>query len=165
MQDSFTIRFASENDVALILEFIKELAVHLNLTHEKMASEEELRQNLFGKNPRAEVIIGYDDCEPVAFALFYHNFSTPMGRPGLYLEDLYVKPKMRGKGFGKKLLVFLARLAIERKCARFEWMALKKDQPTINFYKKTIGAKAMDEWTVFRLTEKALKDVCLGVKS
>jgi len=156
MINKFTIRFATKSDVTLVLSFIKELATHLKLTQEELVTEKMLRSSLFGKNKHAEVILGYYKKKPVGFALFFHNFSTPLGRPGLYLEDLYIKPTMRGKGFGKKLLIFLAKLAKERKCARFEWIALKSDKQAISFYKKNIGAKAKDEWVLFRLENNVL---------
>ncbi|CAL7964331.1 diamine N-acetyltransferase [Gammaproteobacteria bacterium] len=155
MIDKFTIRFATKKDVSLIRSFIKDLAHHLKLT-EDMVTKDMLRASLFGKNKHAEVILGYYKQKPVGFALFFHKFSTPLGRPGLYLEDLYIKPTMRGKGFGKRLLIFLAKLAKERKCARFEWIALKSDKQAINFYKKNIGAEAKDEWVLFRLENNAL---------
>lgn len=163
MTDTFTIKFATRKDLAVVLSFIKELAAHLRLTQEDMVTEELLFESLFGTPKHAEVIIGYYNKEPVGCALFFHNFSTPLGRPGLYLEDLYIKPEMRGKGFGKKLLVFLAKLAKERKCARFEWMALKSDKSTIDFYKNNIGAKAMDEWVLFRLSDKAIGELATGL--
>lgn len=106
----------------------------------------------------AEVIIGEYDGEPVGFALFFHNFSTFLGRPGIYLEDLYIRPEMRGRGYGKTLLVFLAKLAKERNCGRFEWWCLDWNEPSINFY-KSIGAIPMDEWTVYRVTGQALDDL------
>lgn len=161
MPDNFTIRFATKKDVPLVLSFIKELAAHLKLTREELVTEKMLRSSLFGKNKHAEVILGYYKKQPVGFALFFHNFSTPLGRPGLYLEDLYIKPKMRGKGFGKKLLVFLAKLAKKRKCARFEWIALKSDKAAISFYKKNIGAKAKDEWVLFRLENNTLDELAI----
>ena len=156
MTDKFTIKFATKKDVPLIRSFIKDLAIYLKLTKEGLATEKMLRESLFGKNKHAEVILGYYKKEPVGFALFFHNFSTPLGRPGLYLEDLYIQPKMRGKGFGKKLLIFLARLAKERKCARFVWVALKSDKHAVDFYKKNIGAKAMDKWVSFKLENHTL---------
>jgi GNAT superfamily N-acetyltransferase len=155
MISKFTIRFATKKDVSLIRSFIKDLAQHLKLT-EDVATKDMLQASLFGKNKRAEAILGYYEQKPVGFALFFHNFSTPLGRLGLYLEDLYIKPAMRGKGFGKKFLLFLAKLAKERKCARFEWITLKSDKPAVQFYKKNIGAQAKDEWVLFRLENDAL---------
>lgn len=156
-KDKFTIRFAEEKDVKLILDFIKELADYEQLLDEVVATEEVLRDSLFVRKA-AEVIIGEYDGEPVGFALFFHNFSAFLGRPGIYLEDLYIRPQMRGKGFGKTLLAFLAKLAKERNCGRFEWWCLDWNEPSINFY-KSIGAIPMDEWTVYRVTGQALDDL------
>ncbi|MFA5575687.1 MAG: GNAT family N-acetyltransferase [Tissierellaceae bacterium] len=156
-KEDFTIRFADESDLGLILDFIKELADYEKLLHEVVATEEILRESLFVRKA-AEVIIGEYKGEAVGFALFFHNFSTFLGRPGIYLEDLYVRPEMRGKGYGKLLLAFLARLAKERNCGRFEWWCIDWNQPSIDFY-KSIGAVAMDEWTVYRVTGKALDDL------
>lgn len=156
-KEDFTIRFADESDLGLILDFIKELADYEKLLHEVVATEEILRESLFVRRA-AEVIIGEYKGEAVGFALFFHNFSTFLGRPGIYLEDLYIRPEMRGKGYGKLLLAFLARLAKERNCGRFEWWCIDWNQPSIDFY-KSIGAVAMDEWTVYRVTGKALDDL------
>ncbi|SHE27520.1 L-amino acid N-acyltransferase YncA [Tissierella praeacuta DSM 18095] len=153
----FKIRFAEEKDVKLILDFIKELADYEKLLHEVVATEEILMDSLFVRKS-AEVIIGEHDGKPVGFALFFHNFSTFLGRPGIYLEDLYVRPEMRGKGYGKILLSFLAKLAIERNCGRFEWWCIDWNEPSINFY-KSIGAVPMDEWTVYRVHNQALIDL------
>lgn len=155
--EHFKIRFAEEKDVKLILDFIKELADYEKLLHEVVATEEILMDSLFVRKS-AEVIIGEHDGKPVGFALFFHNFSTFLGRPGIYLEDLYVRPKMRGKGYGKILLSFLAKLAIERNCGRFEWWCIDWNEPSINFY-KSIGAVPMDEWTVYRVHNQALIDL------
>jgi GNAT superfamily N-acetyltransferase len=151
----FTIRPAVAADVPLILEFIKGLAEYEKLTHEVTATEGLLRETLFGPRQVAEVILGEYRGEPVGFALFFHNYSTFLGRPGIYLEDLFVKPEMRGRGFGKVLLTYLAKLATERKCGRVEWAVLDWNEPAIRFYKK-LGAVAMDDWTVNRLTGPAL---------
>jgi GNAT superfamily N-acetyltransferase len=137
------------------LTFIKELAVYEKLGHEIVATEEILRESLFGKRRSAETIIGYNREEPVSFALFFHNFSTFLAKPGIYIEDLYVRPEMRGKGLGKAMLSYLARLAKERNCGRLEWWVLDWNEPAIEFY-KSFGASPMDEWTVFRLTSPAL---------
>lgn len=153
-KEEFKIRFAEEKDIGLILDFIKELADYEKLLHEVVATEEILMDSLF-KRKAAEVIIGEHNGEPVGFALFFHNFSTFLGRPGLYLEDLYVRPEMRGKGYGKTLLAFLAKLAIERNCGRFEWWCIDWNEPSIKFY-KSLGAVPMDEWTVYRVTGDAL---------
>ena len=151
----FTIRFATEQDVPLILQFIKGLADYEKLSHEVTASEELLRETLFGTRRVAEVIIGDYEREPVAFAVFFHNFSTFLGRPGIYLEDLFVKPDMRGRGFGRILLTYLARVAKERNCGRVEWSVLDWNEPAIRFY-KSLGAVPLDEWTMYRLTGDAL---------
>ncbi len=158
MTDSFQIKQATVQDVPLILSFIKDLAEYEKLSHEVMATEESLRESLFGAKPFAEVVIGYLNDQPVAFALFFHNFSTFLGKPGIYLEDLFVKPEARGKGLGQKLLVYLARLAKERNCGRLEWWVLDWNETAIGFYKR-LGAVAMDEWTVFRVTGSALDDL------
>ncbi len=149
------VREASERDVPLVLSLIRELAEYEKLSHEVVATEGDLRANLFGERPFAEVLIAEHDGVPAGFALFFHNFSTFLGKPGIYLEDLYVKPDLRGAGIGKKLLVHLARLARERGCGRLEWWVLDWNEPSIGFYRK-IGAVAMDDWTVYRLTGQAL---------
>ncbi|HEX7550783.1 MAG TPA: GNAT family N-acetyltransferase [Candidatus Methylomirabilis sp.] len=151
----FTIRFAGEDDVPVILRFIKGLAEYEKLTNEVAATEPLLRETLFGVRRVAEVMIGDFQGEPVGFALFFHNFSTFLGRPGIYLEDLFVIPEMRGRGFGKALLTYLAKIAVERGCGRVEWAVLDWNEPSIQFYKK-LGAVPMNEWTVFRLTGEAL---------
>jgi GNAT superfamily N-acetyltransferase len=150
----FHIRFAEQKDVALILTFIKELAEYEHMSDEVVATEELLTQFLFYQN-KAEVIIGEYQQEPVCFGLFFHNFSTFLGRPGIYLEDLYVKPEMRGMGFGTAILSFLAKLAKERSCGRLEWACLDWNEPSIKFYKQ-LGAKEMEDWTVYRLQDQAL---------
>lgn len=155
--DQFKIRFAEEKDVKLILDFIKELADYEKLLNEVVATEEILKETLF-ELKAAEVIIGEHDGVPIGFALFFHNFSTFLGRPGLYLEDLYIRPEMRGRGYGKILLSFLAKLALDRKCGRFEWWCIDWNEPSINFY-KSIGAMPMDEWTVYRVDNNALTDL------
>lgn len=155
MADLFEIKPAKMDDVPLILSFIKELAEYEKLLHEVVATEEILHETLFGENAHAEVIIGYLNQEPVSFALYFHNFSTFLGRPGIYLEDLYVKPKARGKGIGQNILGYLAQLAKSRKCGRLEWWVLDWNETAIGFYKR-IGAKPMDEWTVYRVTGDAL---------
>lgn len=151
----FTIRLATAQDVPVILQFIKGLAEYEKLTPEVTATEDLLRETLFGSRQVAEVIIGEYRGEPVGFALFFHNYSTFLGRPGIYLEDLFVKPEMRGRGFGRVLLAYLAKLAYERKCGRVEWSVLDWNDPAIQFYRK-LGATAMDEWTMYRLTGAAL---------
>jgi len=156
-----TIKPATIDDVPLILTFIKELAEFEKLLHEVTATEAILTETLFGKQPKAEVIIAYSDHSPVGFALFFHNFSTFLGKPGIYLEDLYVKPEARGKGIGKKILQHLAQLTLERDCGRLEWWVLDWNQQAINFY-RSIGAIAMDEWTVQRVAGDALQKLAEG---
>ena len=151
----FFIRVAGPEDAGLILRFIKGLAEYEKLSHEVTATEDLLRETLFGPRQVAEVVIGEHRGEPVAFALFFHNYSTFLGRPGIYLEDLFVKPEARGRGFGRVLLAFLAKLATERQCGRVEWSVLDWNAPAIGFYRK-LGAVAKDEWTVHRLTGDAL---------
>jgi GNAT superfamily N-acetyltransferase len=152
------VREASGEDVPLILSFIRELAECENLYREVVATEETLRANLFGERQFAEVLIAEHDGAPAGFALFFHNFSTFLGKSGIYLEDLYVKPELRGAGIGKKLLVHLARLAKDRGCGRLEWWVLDWNAPTIGFYEK-LGAVAMDDWTVYRLAGAPLDDL------
>jgi len=149
------IRSAVPADTPLILEFIRGLADYEKLRHEMVATEDLLRHHLFGAKPRAEVILAEWEGKPAGFALFFHNFSTFLGRPGIYLEDLFVLPAMRGKGIGKALLVHLAVLARERGCGRLEWSVLDWNKPSIAFYKK-LGAVAMEEWSIFRVTGEAL---------
>lgn len=151
----FTIRSAVEGDVSLILSFIKSLATYEKLSHEVVATEVRLRKFLFGPRPMAEVIIGCWEHDPVSFALFFHSFSTFLGRPGLYLEDLFVKEEMRGKGIGRVMLAYVAQLARERGCGRLEWSVLNWNTPAIRFY-RSLGALSMDEWTVNRITGDAL---------
>ncbi|HEX8476375.1 MAG TPA: GNAT family N-acetyltransferase [Pyrinomonadaceae bacterium] len=154
--EDFRIEKATESDVALILSLIKELAEYERLAHMMVATEELITEALFGERPSAEVRIGYYRDAPVGYALFFHSFSTFTGRRSLYLEDLYVRPEMRGKGFGRLLLAHLARVARERECARMEWSVLDWNEPAIRFY-KSLGAAGMDDWTVFRLTGDALE--------
>jgi len=154
----FVIREATVEDVPLILNFIRELADYEKLLHEVVATEETLCETLFGNRRVAEVVIGYLDGHPVSFALFFHNFSTFLGRPGIYLEDLFVKPEMRGKGIGKMMLAFLAKLAKDRGCGRLEWWVLDWNESAIKFY-RSIGAISMDEWTVHRVTGDALDEL------
>ena len=155
------MRVATEDDVPLILSFIRELAEYEKLSHEVVATEDVLRGSLFGERTGAEVVICSLSGTPAGFALFFHNFSTFLGRPGLYLEDLYVKPEMRGRGLGRALLVHLAKLARERGCGRMEWSVLDWNEPAIKLY-KGIGAVPMDEWTVYRVTGEALENLAAG---
>jgi GNAT superfamily N-acetyltransferase len=152
---SLAIRAATPADLPLIAGLIRALAEYEQLAHEVRFDEAELGEKLFGPRPYAEVLIGEVDDEPQGFALFFHNFSTFEGKPGIYLEDLFVTPEARGLGLGKALLVELARLAVERDCARLEWWVLDWNEPSIGFY-KSLGARAMDEWTVMRVDGEAL---------
>jgi GNAT superfamily N-acetyltransferase len=152
---AFRIERATERDVPLILSLIKALAEYERMAGEVTASEEGLRETLFGPQPSAEVVIAYAGDTPAGFALFFHNYSTFLGRPGIYLEDLFVVPEYRGHGFGKALIAHLAALAVERGCGRFEWSVLDWNEPAIGFYKK-LGAKQMDAWRIFRVTGDAL---------
>ena len=150
------VREASGEDVPLILSFIRELAEYENLSHEVVATEETLRANLFGERQFAEVLIAEHDGAPAGFALYFHNFSTFLGKPGIYLEDLYVRPELRESGIGRQLLVKLAHLALERGCGRLEWSVLDWNEPSIGFYRQ-LGAVAMDDWTVYRVSDDALR--------
>lgn len=152
------IRPAREADTAQILEFIRALARYERLEHEVIATEAQLRETLFGARPYAEVLIASAADEPVGFALFFHNYSTFMGQPGLYLEDLYVKEHLRGQGIGRQLLRRLARLAIERHCARLEWAVLEWNAPSIAFY-RNLGARPLEDWRTLRLTGAALEQL------
>ena len=152
---SLEIRKAAEADIPVIAWFIRQLAEYERLLEETTMTEAILRESLFGSGPSAEVLLGYYENKPVAFAVFFHNFSTFLGKRGLYLEDLFVIPEMRGKGFGRALLVHLAEIARERHCGRFEWAVLDWNEPAIEFYKR-LGALPMSEWTIFRVTGEAL---------
>jgi GNAT superfamily N-acetyltransferase len=152
---SYSIRFAEPADLSLIAQFIRDLAEYEKLAHEVRFDEAALGDRLFGARPYAEVLIGEIDGAPQGFALFFHNFSTFEGKPGVYLEDLFVRPQARGSGLGKALLSRLAALAVERDCARLEWSVLDWNEPAIAFY-KSVGARLMDEWTVMRVDGDAL---------
>ncbi len=152
-----TFRFASEEDCALILFFIKQLAAYEKMSHQVVATEELLREWIFEKK-RAEVLFVCDGETEVGFALFFHNFSTFLGRAGIYLEDLFVLEKYRGRGYGKALLSRLARITIERGCGRLEWSCLDWNQPSIDFY-LSIGAAPLDDWTTYRLTGATLENM------
>lgn len=152
---AFTIRKATQPDAALILDFIRLLAVYEKLEHEVSATIDNIEKTLFIKPPAAEVFLAFEDEIAVGFALFFQNYSTFLGKPGIYLEDLYVKEEYRGKGYGKKLLEFIAGVAVERGCGRFEWSVLDWNKPAIDFY-KNLGAVAMDGWTVYRVTGDSL---------
>jgi GNAT superfamily N-acetyltransferase len=149
--ENFQIRPAGVEDVPVILELIHDLAAYERAPHEVTATEEQLIDVLFGERPAAEVLLVFEGESPVGFAVYFYNFSTWLGRPGLYLEDLFVKPEKRGKGYGRALLVELAKIAHDRGCGRMEWAVLNWNEPAIKFY-QALGAKPMDEWTVFRLT-------------
>ena len=151
-----TIRPGIEADLGTIEELIRALAEYERLDHEVVMDGELLRKNLFGARRYAEVLIAEQDGEPAGFALFFHNFSTFLGRPGIYLEDLFVKPKYRGSGLGRALLKRLAEIAVERECGRLEWAVLDWNEPAIGFYRK-IGASPNDEWTVYRLAGDSLR--------
>jgi len=146
---------AKKQDCPTILEFIRELAVYEKLEHEVVTDVAMLEKSLFGAKPAAEVLFLEEDSHKVAIAIFFHNFSTFLGRPGLYLEDLFVKPECRGRGYGKRLLTYLAKLALERGCGRFEWWVLDWNKPALDFY-RSLGAEPMSEWTVQRVTGTAL---------
>jgi GNAT superfamily N-acetyltransferase len=156
--NTITIKKARKRDVPLILSLIKELAEFEKLSHEVVATEKEMYKNLFGPKKFAEVLLGYCDKEPVGMALFFHNYSTFEGKPGIYLEDLYVKPEFRGKGIGKSLLLNLIRIADKRKCGRVEWAVLDWNRSAIDFYTK-LGAKCMDSWKIFRLTKEQIHKI------
>ena len=158
MQHDFEIRPAGVADVPIILKLIRDLATYERAPNEVTATEEQLVDVLFGEKPAAEVLLAFEKDTPVGFALFFHNFSTWLGRPGLYLEDLFVKPEKRGKGYGRALLVDLAKIAYERGCGRMEWAVLDWNNPAIKFY-RALGAKPMDEWTVFRLTRDGIAEL------
>lgn len=151
-----TLRTATIEDVPLILRFIRELAEYERLSHACIATEELVRETLFGAKPSAEVILAEHGGEPAGFALFFHNYSTFLARPGIYLEDLYVRPELRGSGIGKALLARLASIASERNCGRLEWAVLNWNEPAIQFY-RSLGALPQDQWTVYRLTGEALE--------
>ena len=147
----FQIRPARVQDVPIILQLIRDLATYERAPQEVTATEEQLVSVLFGERPAAEVLLAFEEESPAGFAVYFYNFSTWLGRPGLYLEDLFVKPEKRGKGYGRALLVELAKIARDRGCGRMEWAVLDWNEPAIKFY-QALGATPMDEWTVFRLT-------------
>ena len=150
-------RFATENDAALILEFIKGLAEYEKMSDDVIADEALLREWIFEKK-KAEVLFAVEDGVEVGFALFFHNFSTFLGRAGIYLEDLFVKPEYRGRGYGKALICELARITVERGCGRLEWCCLDWNRPSIDFY-TSLGAVPLDEWTTYRLTGESLNSI------
>ena len=156
MSDPFAIRSASPEDVETILGMVRELAEYEKLLHECVATEEQFHEALFGENPVSEALLGELGEAPISFALFFHSFSTFVGKPGLYLEDLYVKPPYRGRGFGQAFLRKLAQIAVERDCGRFEWTVLDWNEPAIRAYDR-IGATALNDWTIRRLEGANLK--------
>ena len=149
--ENFQIRPARVEDVPIILQLIRDLATYERAPDEVIATEEQLIDVLFGEKPVAEVLLAFEEESPVGFAVYFYSFSTWLGRPGLYLEDLFVNPEKRGKGYGRALLVELAKIARDRGCGRMEWAVLNWNEPAIKFY-QALGAKPMNEWTVFRLT-------------
>jgi GNAT superfamily N-acetyltransferase len=155
------VRPAVPADVPTIARLIRELAEYERLAHAVVLTERDLHDHLFGPRRYAEVLIAEDDRRPVGFALFFHNYSTFLAKPGIYLEDLFVEPAYRGRGHGKALLAVLAKLTVERGCGRLEWAVLDWNEPSIGFY-KSLGATAMDEWTVYRLTGEPLKMLAGG---
>jgi GNAT superfamily N-acetyltransferase len=154
-RENFAIRPARLADVPLILELIRALATYERAPSEVTATEKGLAEVLFGEKPAAEVLLAFENESAVGFAVFFHNFSTWLGRPGLYLEDLFVSPENRGKGYGRELLIELAKIARDRGCGRMEWAVLDWNEPAIEFYRK-VGARPMDDWTVFRLTRDGI---------
>lgn len=156
-QEDFSIRPATKDDVATILQFIKGLADYEHMLDQVVTTEESLEEILFHQH-KAEVIIGSYQQKPIGFALFFHNFSTFLGKSGLYIEDLFVSPEMRGMGFGKALLSYLANLSIQRNCGRMEWSCLDWNKPSIAFYQQ-LGARPMDQWTIYRLEGEDLANL------
>ena len=157
----FRIRPAAGDDVPLLLDLIRGLAEYERLSHEMPADEDGLRETLFGERRYAEAVIGEVDGDAVGFALYFHSYSTFLGKPGLYLEDLFVKPEHRGRGFGGALLRHVGGVAVERDCGRLEWAVLDWNEPAIGFYRK-LGASPMDEWTTYRMTGEALRKLAEG---
>jgi GNAT superfamily N-acetyltransferase len=158
---SLEIRTTTEADVPIILSLIRELAEYERAPEAVVATEAGLREVLFGPKRSAEVLLALESGEPVGFAVYFYNFSTWLGRPGLYLEDLFVRPNVRGKGYGRALLERLAQIAQERGCGRMEWAVLDWNDPAIQFYRK-LGAEPMNEWTVFRLTREGIAKLAKG---
>ena len=157
MSEKFTFRYAKRDDISLILQFIKDLAAYEKMINEVVADEKTLEEWIFDTQ-KAEVIFAVVDDEEIGFALFFHNFSTFLGRAGIYLEDLFVKPEYRGKGYGKAILKKLAVIAVERGCGRLEWWCLDWNKPGIDFY-LSLGAEPMDDWTVYRITGDTLSNL------
>ena len=157
MKNKLTFRYAQRSDAPLILQFIRELADYEKMSDEVVADEETLEEWIFDKG-KAEVLFAVVDEKEIGFALFFHNFSTFLGRAGIYLEDLFVRPEHRGKGYGKAILKQLASIAVERKCGRLEWWCLDWNQPSIDFY-LSLGAEPMSDWTVYRITGDTLANL------
>ena len=155
MTRNFKIRDATITDISIILQLIRDLATYERAPNDVVATEKSLREVLFGAEPAAKVVIAFENTEPVGFAVYFFNFSTWLGRPGLYLEDLFVKPEMRGRGYGRALLVHLAKIARDHNCGRMEWAVLTWNEPAIQFYNK-LGAGSLDDWRVFRLTSDGI---------
>jgi GNAT superfamily N-acetyltransferase len=154
--NNFQIRLATSDDVPSILAFIKGLAEFEYLTNEVTVTEADLQKSLFGQNPAAEVVMGFEGDEPAGFAVFFHNYSTFLGQRGMYLEDIFVTPEHRRKGLGKMLLVHVANIAVERGCGRLEWSVLDWNEDAARFYKE-LGAEVMSDWRTFRMQEDALR--------
>ena len=158
---SVVVRIAEPDDIPLILVFIRQLAEHVNQSEAVVADEDQLRKTLFGTRHVAEVVIASFDGEPAGFALFVHNYSTFLGQPGVFVEDLYVVPARRGRGIGRAVLSFIAGIAVDRGCGRLEWAVHDWNQPAIRFYER-LGAQALAEWTVYRISGDALEELAQG---
>lgn len=156
--NTFSWRFAGIEDCGLILRFIQGIAAYEKLSDQVEATETKIAAYLFGEKSYAECILGFEDNEPVGFALFFHNYSTFVSKPGLYLEDLFIEPQYRGKGYGKSLLLELVKLAADRDCGRMEWSVLDWNKPAIDFY-ESLGAYPMNGWTTYRLDEKGISNL------
>jgi Acetyltransferases len=154
----FQIRDATSSDVPIILQLIRDLATYERAPNDVVATEAGLREVLFGPEPAAKVLLVFEDADAVGFAVYFFNFSTWLGRPGLYLEDLFVKPETRGRGYGRALLIHLAKIARDHGCGRMEWAVLDWNEPAIQFYRK-LGATPLEDWTVFRLTQDGIKSL------
>jgi len=157
MKKKIEIKNATEKDIRLILHFIKELADYEKLINDVIANEENLKKTLFGKTPYAKALLAFLNKKPVGFAIYFFNFSSFMGKPGIYIEDIYVKENYRGNGIGKAIFKYIGKIAKENDCGRIEWSVLNWNKPSINFY-NSLGAKPMDEWTVYRLSGSALNN-------
>jgi GNAT superfamily N-acetyltransferase len=158
MTTAFAIRSATEADIPVVLDFIRRLADYEKLAHMVVAGEDLLREELFGPRSHVEVLLGFESEQAVGFAVYFHNFSTFLGRKGIWLEDLFVLPEARGRGYGKRMLLELGRIAHQRGCGRFEWAVLDWNRPSIDFY-RSLGALPLDDWTIFRVTGDALKNL------